>query len=180
MKYLRGYLVAAIFGAITWVLMEFGKRFSELVDMVYPYVIRTVQTFLAEWTGSVDFCLWQVLAVALGALILASVVLMVVLRWNFFQWLGWILTGVSIVFFLHTATYGLNKYAGCIAGDIRMNTTEYTLEEINDATIYFRDKANELAPQVTRDSKGNADFSSFEALASQAGEGYRSLVYDKS
>ena len=42
MKYLRGYLAAAIFGAITWVLMAYGQRFSTLVDMVYPYVIRTL------------------------------------------------------------------------------------------------------------------------------------------
>ena len=43
MKYWFGYLTAAIFGAITWVLMRFGERFKTLVDMVYPYVIRTAQ-----------------------------------------------------------------------------------------------------------------------------------------
>ena len=90
MKYLRGYLTAAIFGAIAWVLMQFGQRYTELVDMVYPYVIRTVQTFLAQWTGGVDFCVWQLLAVALGVLILASVVLMVILKWNPIQWFGWV------------------------------------------------------------------------------------------
>ena len=36
MKYWFGYLTAAIIGAITWVLMQFGERFSTLVDMVYP------------------------------------------------------------------------------------------------------------------------------------------------
>ena len=41
MKYWFGYLTAGIFGAITWVLMQFGQRFSTLVDMIYPYVIRT-------------------------------------------------------------------------------------------------------------------------------------------
>ncbi len=180
MKYWRGFIAAAIIALCSWALLAFAASHSTLVDMVYPYVSRMLQTSLADWTGGADFLLWQVLLAVLLVGMIASAVLMILLRWNFFQWLGWILTGVSIVFFLHTATYGLNKYAGCIAGDIRMNTTEYTLEEINDATIYFRDKANELASQVTRDSKGNADFSSFEALASQAGEGYRSLVYDKS
>ena len=82
MKYWRGYLTAAILAAFTWVLIQMGQRYTTLVDMVYPYVIRTVQTFLAEWTGTVDFCLWQVLAVGLGVLILASVVLMVILKWH--------------------------------------------------------------------------------------------------
>ena len=65
MKYLSGYITAAIFGTLSWVLMEFGERFSVVVDMVYPYVIRTMQSFLADWTATVPFCLWQVLAAAL-------------------------------------------------------------------------------------------------------------------
>ena len=74
MKYLWGYLTAGIFGAITWVLMQFGQRFATLVDMVYPYVIRTLQGILAQWSGSVDFLLWQVLAVALGVVALTTLV----------------------------------------------------------------------------------------------------------
>ena len=66
MKYWFGYLTAAIFGAITWVLMRFGERFSTLVDMVYPYVIRTSESILAQWASGVDFPVWQLLAVALG------------------------------------------------------------------------------------------------------------------
>lgn len=82
MKYLRGYLTAGIFGAITYVLMRYAERFSTLVDMVYPYVIRNFQGILAEWSSQVDFCLWQVAAVFLGVLVLASIVLMIVLKWN--------------------------------------------------------------------------------------------------
>ena len=72
MKYLRGYLVAGIFAAITAVLMAYGQRFSTLVDMIYPYVTRTLQTMLAQWSGQVDFCLWQLLAGVLGVLVLAA------------------------------------------------------------------------------------------------------------
>ena len=91
MKYYRGYLVAGIFAALTWLLMQLGERLSQLIDMVYPYVTRTLQTFLAEWSGGVDFLIWQVLAVVLIVIVLATVVLMVMLHWNFFQWLGWVL-----------------------------------------------------------------------------------------
>ena len=48
MKYLRGYLTAGIFGAITWVLMAYGQRFSTLVDMVYPDVTGNLQDILAQ------------------------------------------------------------------------------------------------------------------------------------
>ena len=65
MKYLWGYITAAILGAVAWALNQFGAEFTTLVDMVYPYVIRTVQTFLAQWSSGVDFLVWQVLLVAL-------------------------------------------------------------------------------------------------------------------
>ena len=180
MKYLRGYLAAAIFGAITWVLMQFGQRFSELVDMVYPYVIRTLQNMLADWTGGVDFCIWQLLAVALGALILASVVLMVVLKWNPIQWAGWVLAVFSCIYMLHTMVWGLNYYAGALADDLRMDVSQYNLQELTEAAEYYRDKANELAGQVTRDGSGNVDFAEFENLAEMAGSGFQTLVYDRS
>ena len=180
MKYWRGYLVAAVFAAITWALMQIGSRFTELVDMVYPYVMRTMQTMLAQWSGGVDFVLWQVLAVILVVLGLATVVLMVVLRWNPVQWFGWVLSVVSLIFMLHTVTYGLNYYAGSIAEDIRMEVVEYNTEELTEAAIYYRDQANALAAQVNRDSSGNAAFSDFDTLAEQAGAGFRSLTYDRS
>ena len=71
MKYWFGYLVAAIFGAITWVLLQFGEKFSNLVDMVYPYVARNIQGYLAQWTSVVDYPVWQLLAIVLLVLILA-------------------------------------------------------------------------------------------------------------
>ena len=97
MKYLGGYLTAGIFGVITWVLMQFGQRFATLVDMVYPYVIRTLQTFLAQWSGGVGFLLWQVLAVALGVVVLATLVLVIVTKRNVVTWAGWVLAGVSFL-----------------------------------------------------------------------------------
>ena len=180
MKYLGGYIVAAIFGSITWVLMEFGERFTVIVDMVYPYVIRTLQNILAEWTGSVDFCVWQLLALVLGVLVLATLVLMIVLKWNPIQWLGWICAGASFIFLLHTAFFGLNYYAGPLADDLRLEVTPYTLEELTDATEYYRDKANDLAARMTRDPDGSLEFADFDTLAAQAGDGFQTLTYQKS
>ena len=180
MKMLRGYLTAAIFGALTWVLMEFGERFTTLVDMVYPYVIRTLQGFLATWSGSVDFLIWQVLAVALGVAALGGLVIVIVMKWNPISWAGWVLAGVSFVYLLHTAMFGLNYYAGSLAEDIRLDVGRYSVSELAEATEYYRDKANELAEQVKRDDSGNVDFSDFHVLAGRAGEGFRTLTYEYS
>ncbi|HIT34252.1 MAG TPA: DUF3810 domain-containing protein [Candidatus Faecousia intestinigallinarum] len=179
MKYWRGYLTAGIFGLFTWLLMEFAKTHAQIVDMVYPYISRMLQTTLAEWSGGVDFCLWQLLAVLLLLGVIASIVLMVVLRWNPIQWFGWILAVAAGIFFLHTGLYGLNTYAGPIADDLRLEVVEYTLDELQEATVYYRDKANALAGQVSRDAGGNPQFADFDALALQAANGFDAMTYDE-
>lgn len=179
MKYWRGYLVAAIFAAFTGALMQLGKSLTGLVDMVYPYITRTIQSMLAQWSGGVDVCVWQIAALVLVVIALASIVLMVVFRWNPIQWLGWVLAAVSVGFFCHTLIYGLNQYAGPLAEDIRLEQTEFSLEDLENATIYFRGQANALADTLPRDEAGELIYDDFETLAAQAGAGFHALTYDK-
>ena len=179
MKYWFGYLTAGIFGAITWVLLQFGEKFTTLVDMVYPYVIRTLQNYLAQWTSVVDYPVWQLLAVVLAVLILASLVLVIALKRSFVQWLGWVLAVFSAIFMLHTLVWGLSYHSGDLSEDLRLDTGSYNLEELTEATEYYRDKAMALAEQVKRNENGNVDFAEFEELAEKAGEGFRILTYEK-
>ena len=179
MKYWRGFLVAAIVAFFSWLLIDFASSHTLLIDTVYPYVSRMLQTTLAEWSSSVTFCLWQLFAVVLVLGLLTSIVLMIVLRWNVLQWAGWVTACVSLVFFLHTGLYGLNAYAGDLSDDIQLEMTEYTLSELENATIYFRDEANALAAQVDRTPDGGVRYPDFETLANQAGEGFQHLVYNE-
>ncbi len=180
MKYWRGYLTAGIIAAITWGLKNLAGRFTSLVDMVYPYVTRTLQTMLAQWSSSANFCLWQMAIIALVVIVVATIVLMIIFKWNPIQWFGWILTGASLIMLLHTAMFGLNYYAGPISDDIRLEERQYTVEELANAAIYYRDKANELATQVQRQSDGSLAYEDFETLAMKAKDGYHALVYDYS
>ena len=68
MKYWRGYLVAAIAAACSWGLIEFSKAHTVLVDMIYPYLTRMIQTYLAEWSISADFLVWEAVLMVLGVL----------------------------------------------------------------------------------------------------------------
>ena len=180
MKMLRGYIAAGIIGALAWVLTKFGERFTTLVDMIYPYVIRTMQGYLATWSGAVDMLIWQVLAVALGVVALGGLVVVIVMKWNPISWAGWVLAGVSTVWLLHTAMFGLKYYAGPLAEDLRLEVGRYSVSELAEATEYYRDKANELATQVERDAEGNVAFSDFHVLAKKAGAGFHTLTYDYS
>ena len=172
MKYWRGYLVAAILAAITWALYQFAQAHSVLIDMVYPYMTRLVVTSMADWTGGMAFCLWQVLLIGMVVACMVTIILMIILKWNFFQWFGWVLAAISCVVLLHTGLYDLNQYASPLADDMRLEITDYTVSELDEAAVYFRDKANELSKQVNRDGKGNADLGTFEELAEKAGAGF--------
>ena len=180
MKYWRGYLTAAILLACTWALREFAKAHSVLVDMIYPYVTRMAQAFLANWSSGVDFCLWQGLLLALIAFGVASVVLMIILKWNPIRWGGWVCTVVAVILFLNTGLYSLNQFSGPLAEDIRLEETDYTIAELEKATAYYRDQANTLSQQVERNGQGDVVFATFEELAKQASVGFEKMVYEKS
>ena len=182
MKYWRGYIVAAAAALLAWGLTTFAKAHGALVDMFYPYASRLVQDVMAEWTSGVPFCLWQVLAVLLVVLFLASIVAMILFKWNVIQWLGWVLSGVCLLWCLHTGMYGLNQYSSPLADDIRLNmlVTGDSVTPLINASNYFLDKANELADQVERDEEGNLKNPGFQAMAEQAADGFDYLVYEKS
>ena len=180
MKYLWGYITAAILGAIAWALNLFGEEFTTLVDMVYPYVIRTVQSFLAEWSSGVDFLVWQVLLIALIVIVLAGLTAVLAMKKSILPWAGWSLALVCFVYLLQTVVYGLNYHAGDLAGDIRLEVSQYNLFELVEATTYYRDRANILAERVQRDGEGNLVFDDFDTLAVKAGEGFKALTYEHS
>lgn len=176
MKNLRGYLTAAILAGITYVLSQYGKQFSALIDMVYPYIIRTLEATLAQWSGQVPFLLWQLLAVALVIVFVAALVVAIVLKKNLIRWFGWVLAAASFVFMLHTMVYGLNYYAGDLSDDMRMEVSHYYLADLVKATEYYRDQANNFASRMNRDASGTVEFDDFDTLANRAGAGFDYLT----
>lgn len=175
MKYWRGYLTAAILGAFTWVLLQMGQKYTTLVDMVYPYVTRSVQTFLTAWTAPFDFLVWQTAVIFLAIALIAALVLVFIFKARVIRWLGWAAAAVAAVILLNTGIYGLNKFSGPIEDDLRLDMVDYTQTELENATIFYRDMANALAPKI-RDENGEYATSDFETLAGLTGDGYRTLA----
>ena len=177
MKYWRGYLTAGVLGVFAWLLMQFGKTHTELVDMFYPYVTRLIQGSLAQWSGGTEELLWQLMLVLLAVVALATIVLMIVLKWNPIQWLGWVLAVACLFLFLNVGVYGLNDYAGPLADDIKLEMIDYTLPQLEQAARYYRDRANYLSGIVSRENDGTLRFPSFEESVELASGGYQQLTY---
>ena len=180
MKYWRGYLTAAILAAFTWVLIQMGQKYTTLVDMVYPYVTRSVQSFLTAWTGGFDFLVWQTAILFLIIVLIATLVLVFIFRAKIIRWLGWAVAAIVAVVLLHTGIYGLNQYAGPIEDDLRLHMKDYTQTDLENAAVFYRDMAMELADKVTRDENGAPVLGEFEELAAITGDGYRSLARERS
>lgn len=157
-----------------------AKRYGTLIDMIYPYVTRSIQSLLTGWASGVDICVWQMFLLLGIVIVLASLVLVIVLRGNLVRWGGWVCAAVSIVFCLYTGIYGLNQYAGPIEDDLRIDMVDYTKTDLEVAATFYRDKANELAAQVNRDENGDVDFADFQTLASQTGSGYKAMTTQRS
>lgn len=178
MKYWRGYLVAGIIFVCTWALGRFCAAHTQLVDMVYPYVDRIIIDYLAGWSANFEGCLWQTILIFLAVLLVASAVLMIVLRWNPIQWFGWVLTAVSILVLLNTGIYGLNQYSGSIAEDVRLNVNEYSVGSLERAASYYGKMASDYSGKVDRKG-GQLQFADFDKLNEQAAEGFYKLTYEE-
>ena len=180
MKYWRGYLVAAIIAAVTWGLHRFSAAHSVLVDMIYPYVSRMIQDYLAQWSSAAPFCVWHVILFSLISFAMALLIIMVLRHWNVMRVTGWILIAATLMAFLSTGVYGLNAYAGPLADDIRLENAQYawSITELQAAATYYRDQANNLANKVGRNGADVAE-PGFDVLAQQAAEGFDVLTYDR-
>ena len=177
MKYWRGYLVAAILAVITWAFRDFAQTHSKLVDMIYPYVTRMVQNYMAGWSAGADFCVWQIIIFALAIAFGGLVILMLIFRWSPIQLFGWVLAVMSMIVLLHTGIFGMNEFAGPLAEDIRLAEAECSDEQLEAAAIYYRDKANALVEQVEWNADGTMKLPSLEELSARAENGFNTLVY---
>ena len=115
--------------------------------------------------------MWQAILLALVVLAVASIVLMIIFKWNPIQWFGWIVAAASLVLLLHTGIFGMNEFAGPIAEDIRLDEVEDVQEKMEDAAVYYRDMANALASQTSGSSMD------LQKLNEQAENGFKNLVY---
>lgn len=178
MKYWIGFVVALIIAACTWALKSFAASHAILVDIVYPYVSRMSVAFLTEHSASTGLCIWQILVVIAALLIIAAVIYSIWRRKNPIRWISWVLVVVCILNLVSTGLFGLNRYAGPLADDIRLEMADYAPTDLQNALIYYQQHANELASKLPRDKDGNV-IADFDSVAKKAGDGFRVLAEEQ-
>lgn len=176
MKKYMGYFVALGGLLLTFAITTLAKRYGQLLDAFYPYVTRWLQKILSGISSIFPFTLWQALAVVLVLVLITILVLVIRRKKSVIRCIGWVLAVVSLGWCAHTAIYGLNFYASSLSQDLHLEEVELTQKDLENALLYFRDKANELALTLPRDEQGNLIYEEFDALAQKAGAGYQTLT----
>lgn len=176
MKKYFGFFVAAGALLLTWAMTALAKRYGDILDAFYPYVTRWGQKILAGISSIFPFTLWQALAVLLVLLLFGSLGLVIWKKRSLVRWLGWVLAVVSLGWCAHVGIYGLNFHASALSQDIRMEKVDLTQADLENALIFFRDQANDLAEKLPRDENENLLYDHFNVLAEKAGMGYKNLT----
>ena len=163
------------------VLGTFGVMFlfSKFPDLFFPWyreVSRSLLTGISKVMSVFPFALWEFIIILLAAGALITLVIVIIKRRKFFMWITTILLIASIIFALFTDIWGLDHYAPELHEELGLEIREYTKEELRKATVYYVDKAAELAKQVPRDENGLLDRSDYDEWLATAGKSYEKLA----
>lgn len=151
-----------------------AKYFGAFFFDFYPDFSRWVTAILAGATSIVPFALCEILLVALILWFFISLVRAIVKK-RMVRWLTGVLLIVCILLTAFVGIWGLNYYAPPMQERIGLSDRQFTVEELREATVYYRDRANALADSVMRDENGVMAEYDFSELARAAGEGFETL-----
>lgn len=177
MKNLRGLIITAVICLLTVLLYQTAARFDVLMDMAYPFFSKTLMEILGGFTGKLDFCLWQVALAVYAVAVLVSLALVILFRWNLLRWLGAVLVPVALAGFLQCGIWGLNYHNKPVAESMKLEVKTSTPYQVWQAARYYRNQAEALAGQVSRDTKGDLKLPTMERMNTLVAKSYDELVW---
>lgn len=160
---------------LTGVLLLLANYLTPVFFSFYPAFSRWITGALAAMTSVFPVPLWELLVVAAVLWFFISLV-RGILRRRMVRWVTGVVLLVSIGVTAFVSIWGLNYYAPPMRERLGLSDRQYTAQELAEATIYYRDKANALAPLVERDESGAMVEYDFDTLSECAGQGYEVLA----
>ena len=160
---------------VTALLLLAANYLTPLFFSFYPAFSRWIVGILAGITSVIPFALCEILLAALLFWFVASLIRAIIRR-RMVRWLTGVLLSVCTIGALFIAIWGLNYYAPKMTERLGLPDRQYTPAELKEATLYYRDRANELAAGVERDENGVMVEYDFDTLAKHAGDGYKKLA----
>lgn len=176
-KFITRLLLSLGFFLLSFLLILVAKEAPDFLFSFYPELCRKAHTALSNITSFVPFGLWEA-GLALGLLLDLILLIRAFTKKHFWRWLAGQLLVLSIGVFLFVSLYGLNYYAPTIAQQMELPEKTYTVQELKEATLYYRDMAQQAAREVDRDEGGFFLPGEFSELAEEAGRSFAPLAED--
>ena len=137
---------------------------------------RSLMAVLATLASPAPFAVWDIVAVVL----VVGAVVSIVHRMHSGRPVLPVLAGlclvVSVAHALIVGGWALNHYAPPLFGELNLEVSSYTADELEAATRAYLEQAADLAPQVPRDEQGALARQEFFELAHIAGAAYGPLA----
>ena len=160
---------------LTGIMILAAKFLTPVVFSFYPDFSRGAIQVIAAITSIVPIALCELLLVFLLFWFVFTLV-RAIKRARMVRWLTGVLLSLCILVTVFVGLWGLNYYAPPMQERLNIESRQYSAQELKEATTYYRDMANSLAPQVKRDADGVMAEYDFDTLAEQAGEGFETLA----
>ena len=155
------------------ILMFLFHNYPDLFFPWYRNISKIYLNILSAVTGFLPFSIWDIAALLLFILFIFFLIRSI----RKTKLLSYICTLVLIISILFTdALFGwlLNHYAPPLNEIINLQTRQYTVEELYDATDYYLKKACEYAPLTFRENS-HVIIRDFNELAIEAGKSYKDI-----
>ena len=174
LKMISRLLLSGVCLIVTIVFVLFAKYGGSWFFHVYSGVSRNLLGLISAITSPIPVALWELILV--GLLLWMVYTFIDNLRpFRLHLWLSGVALTLSSGLLIFVVLWGLNYFAPSMASRMGLPEQQYRVEELKEATAYFRDMANYWAPEVQRDERGAMVNYDFYDLAERAGEGYERL-----
>lgn len=125
----------------------FGQWYS---TSIYPVLVTTIGRLTGVFSFSVsEICIYLLIV------ILLYMVINVIRKRRFYEFLIKVFLIASILFFLYCANCGVNYYRTSFAESAGFDVQEYSVEELKNTCIWLTENVNKLSEQVKREESGS-------------------------
>ncbi len=177
MRIIRRFVFTAAFLIAAILMIRAAKQYGDFLFMFYPGIMREVQLILSELSDKLNYVVWERAALIALCWVVITLILDILLQENLLRWISGITAAAAFLLCAYVGLSGLNHYAPSVADGMRLEVrSDYTVDDLKAATIYYQAGANRAAGQVNRNLNGEFEAADFSVLAEQVGSGMKNMV----
>lgn len=174
MKTISRFISSAILLALTAGIIYLGKQFPEAFALWYPRISQGLLGALGTVSAVTPLPLWLLGAAALVIWAVISLIRAIAKK-KLFRWLSGVTWAVCFYLFAFVLLWGAGHMLPPKTQSI-VSVQDSSTQELQAATVYYAEKLNESAAQMTRGEDGKVLLEEFETLSEKAALSYNLLA----